>query len=109
MASDQILIMATIRLLTAAEGGRHAPLVGPSSYRPNHNFGEAQDLMMCIGSIELAEGERILPGETVQKDLLLFIWPELAPEIVVGREWRIQEGKKLVAIGTVLEVLDLES
>ena len=60
-----------------------------------------------MGSIELAEGESVQPGETIVRDLILVVLPELAAEMAVGREWRIQEGAKLVAIGTVLEALSL--
>ncbi|MES2043828.1 MAG: hypothetical protein V4475_08110 [Pseudomonadota bacterium] len=59
-----------------------------------------------MGSIDLADGECVAPGDTVDKAITLWIFPAVEPEIREGREWRIQEGPKLVAIGTILKVLD---
>ena len=80
------------------------PLQGGGSYRPNHNFFGPEDRDMCTGFIELAEGEQVAPGDTIQKDITLTIFHPL--EIRQGQDWRIQEGGKLVAVGTVLKVLD---
>lgn len=63
---------------------------------------------MCIGFIELAEGEDVAPGDTIEKVITLWIFPAVETEIREGREWRIQEGGKLVAIGPILKVLDLQ-
>src|SRR5258706_15491815 len=109
MAHDQVRIEARIHFLTKEEGGRSTPLKGGSSYRPNHNFFGHDDRDMSIGFIELAEDERVEPGDTIIKEMTLSIWPELELEIREGREWRIQEGARLVGSGTVLKVLDLES
>lgn len=62
---------------------------------------------MCMGFIELPEGEQVAPGDTIQTEMILWIFPAVKPEIVVGRSWRIQEGGRLVAVGTILEVLNL--
>ena len=61
---------------------------------------------MCMGFIELPEGQQVAPGDTIRTDITLRIYPAVKPEMSVGRQWRIQEGGKLVAIGTILEVLD---
>ena len=106
MSVDQVHIEARIRFLTTDEGGRGTSLRGRGSYRPNHNFFGPDDRDMCIGFIDLAENEVIEPGEAVTKEIRLLIWPGFQAEIREGREWRIQEGAKLVAIGTVLSVLE---
>jgi translation elongation factor EF-Tu-like GTPase len=58
-----------------------------------------------MGFIELADGEQVAPGDTIQKDITLSLFPPVEPEIREGRDWRIQEGGKLVAVGTILQVL----
>ncbi|WP_139139345.1 hypothetical protein [Sphingobium phenoxybenzoativorans] len=106
METDQFLVEARIHFLSTEEGGRSSPLLGGGSYRPNHNFFGPDDSDMCMGFIELAEGERVAPGDTIQKTITLWVSPAVASEIRKGREWRIQEGLKLVATGTILRVLD---
>lgn len=103
MTNDQVRVRARIRFLTTEEGGRGEPLPGSVSYRPNHNFFGPDNREMCIGFIELADGERVCPGDTIEKDITLLIFPPVAPEIRTGREWRIQEGGMPVAIGTILD------
>lgn len=107
MESDKVRMEAQIRFLSAEEGGRCWPLKGGTSYRPNHNFFGPNDRVMCVGSIELEDGEDVAPGETITKVITLLIFPDVEPEIRPGRTWRIQEGLKLVAIGTILRVLDM--
>jgi translation elongation factor EF-Tu-like GTPase len=105
MSDDFLLIQARIHLLTAAEGGRRSPLRGESSYRPNHNFYGPEGREMCVGAIDLAEGEVIQPGETIERDIGMWIWPDLKSRILPGCEWLIQEGAQVVGRGTVLAVL----
>ncbi|WP_448659658.1 hypothetical protein ACPVPU_04000 [Sphingomonas sp. CJ99] len=64
------------------------------------------DRDMCMGFIELPEGQQVAPGDTVQTEMTFWIYPAVKPEIWSGRQWRIEEGGKLVAVGTILEVLD---
>ncbi len=106
MTDDQVRVRASIRFLSTEEGGRSSPLFGGGSYRPNHNFFGPDDRDMCMGFIELAEGQQIVPGDTIQTEITLWIYPAVRLEISVGRQWRIQEGGRLVAVGTILEVLD---
>ena len=103
MTNDGILVRANIRLLPTAEGGRTTPIKG--SYRPNHNFFGPDDRNMTIGFIELPEGKELHPGESIDLPIIFRKWPGLEDQIYPGREWRIQEGAKLVGIGTVFEVL----
>jgi len=106
MTDDQVRVRASIRLLSTEEGGRSSPLLGGGSYRPNHNFFGPDDRDMCMGFIELPEDQQVAPGDTIQTEMTLWIYPAVKPEIRSGRQWRIQEGGKLVAVGTILEVLD---
>jgi elongation factor Tu len=106
MTPDQIRIEARIYFLRTDEGGRSTALAGEGSYRPNHNFFGPDDRDMCVGFIALSTGEVIRPGDTVTKEIRLLTGGDLLPEIHEGRQWRIQEGLKLVALGTVLRVGD---
>ncbi len=106
MRAGWVRIRARIHLLTTEQGGRAAPIVGGFSYRPNHNFFEPDAPDMSMGFMGLPEGVNLYPGESVDLDLALSIWPALTPEIRVGREWRIQEGSRLVGTGTILEIRD---
>ncbi len=100
---DGIFVRANIRLLTAADGGRTTSVRG--SYRPNHNFFEPDNRDMTVGFIDLPEGVELRPGESVNLPIRFWNWPGLKDQIYPGREWRIQEGAKLVGIGTIIEVL----
>lgn len=104
MASDRVRVRAEVRLLTTSESGRSAPVRG--SYRPNHNFFDADNREMAMGFIDLPSGAELHPGETMEVPITFSTWPRLAGEIYPGREWRIQEGGLLVGVGKVLKVLD---
>jgi elongation factor Tu len=98
-----IRIRARITLLPSSESGRTVPLRG--SYRPNHNFGAADNREMDIGFLEFGEGKLLHPGETIEREIVFWSRAGLSEVLVPGREWRIQEGSRLIGIGTVLEVL----
>ncbi|MGN7127635.1 hypothetical protein [Methylorubrum thiocyanatum] len=106
MKDGQVRVRASIRFLSTEEGGRSSPLLSGGSYRPNHNFFGPDDRDMCMGFIELPEGQQVAPGDRIQTEMTLSIYPAVRPEIGIGRQWRIQEGGTLVAVGTILEVLD---
>jgi translation elongation factor EF-Tu-like GTPase len=104
MANEGIRIKARIRLLPSEESGRTAPIVGTASYRPNHNFLDADNREMGMGSIDLPLDAVLHPGESIDIEMTLYPWPpdtDLSP----GREWRIQEGGRLIGIGTVLSAV----
>lgn len=105
MADDQVRVRASIHFLQTEEGGQTSALSG-GSYRPNHNFFGPDDREMCMGSIELPEGKPVASGDTIQTDITLLVYPEVKSEITEERQWRIQVGGKLVAVGTILKVLD---
>ena len=103
MNEEGVFVRASIRLLPTAEGGRASPIKG--SYRPNHNFFGPDDREMTVGFIELPDGTELYPGESIDLPVTFWNWLGLEGQIYQGREWRIQEGGKLVGIGTILEVL----
>ena len=103
MDVDVISVRANIRQLSAADGGRTAPIKG--SYRPNHNFFGPHDRTMTVGFIDLPDGAELHPGESIEIPIAFWKWPGLEDVLHPGREWRIQEGPRLVGFGTVLEIL----
>jgi len=60
---------------------------------------------MTTGFINLPDGKILNPGESIEIEIQFWKWPGLDGQIYRGRQWRIQEGAKLVGIGTVLDVL----
>ena len=107
MEAKEITVRAQINLLRANQGGRARPLVGGSSYRPNHNFWgrDVETKGFAVGIINLPTGYDPLPGETFEVDVIFLPWKELTPELYPGREWSIQEVAKLVGYGRILKVL----
>lgn len=103
MSDDTVSVRANVRLLSTAEGGRASSIKG--SYRPNHNFFGPDDRDMTIGCIDLPADTELHPGASIDLPITLWRWPGLEGQIYPGREWRIQEGAKLIGIGTILEVL----
>jgi translation elongation factor EF-Tu-like GTPase len=103
MDLERIFVRATVRLLPTSESGRTTPIQG--SYRPNHNFFGPDSHNMTVGFIDLPEGTELHPGESIDLPIVFWNWPGLRGQIYPGREWRIQEGAKLVGIGTIIEVL----
>ncbi len=107
MEAKEITVRARISLLRADQGGRTRPLVGGSSYRPNHNFwgDDVGTKGFAVGIINLPTGHDPLPGESFEVEVIFLPWKELTPELYPGREWSIQEGAKLVGYASVLQVL----
>ena len=103
MDTEGILVLAKIRLLPTAESGRTTPIKG--SYRPNHNFFGPDDRTMTVGFIDLPDGKELHPGKSMEVSIKFWKWPGLEDLIYPGREWRIQEGGRLVGFGTILEIL----
>ncbi len=103
MNNKIVVVRANIRLLSTAEGGRAAPIRG--RYRPNHNFFAPDNRNMTVGFVDLPGGSELSPGESIDISIRFLDWPGLEGQIYPGREWRVQEGAKLVGIGTVIEVL----
>jgi elongation factor Tu len=102
-AMSDVTVKAEVRLLSASESGRIGPIRG--SYRPNHNFFGPDDRNMTVGVIDLPDGSELHPGQSMEVTITFMGWPGLADQVYQGREWRIQEGGRLVGFGRVIEVL----
>ncbi|THD58646.1 hypothetical protein [Phenylobacterium sp.] len=102
-AAGETRVRARISMLATTEGGRTSLIVGPTSYRPNHNFFGPENRDMAIGLIDLLPGETLNPDEIRVLDLTFITWPE--GELYPGRGWLIQEGARLVGRGEVIELL----
>jgi translation elongation factor EF-Tu-like GTPase len=96
-----VRVRARIQLLSSREGGRSTAVVG--SYRPNHNFGNAENREMMTGFLEFSQD--FAPGQSREIVFTLFGSPDQERFIVAGRQWCIQEGAKLVGYGNILELL----
>lgn len=79
-----------------------------SGYRPNHNFGSADDAEMYIGAMEFQPRLAVYPGDSVESIVSFLLTQDFVAKIQVGTEWRIQEGKRLVAIAKVDAVMSTE-
>jgi hypothetical protein len=98
-----ILVEARIELLPPEKGGKANPV--RAFYRPNHNFGDADDQSFDIGQIEIGEGALLSPGEVRNLVVRFIERPGLRSILVPDTKWRIQEAFRLVGFGTVLRVL----
>lgn len=96
-------VIADVSFLSTSEGGRTRAV--RAGYRPNHNFGAASDSVTYIGQIEFAPGDEVEPGEARRVHIRFLSGPGLDELLAVGREWRIQEGAKLVARAKVVKRL----
>lgn len=96
-------VLARLSFLSTEAGGRSGPCWGV--YRPNHNFGGPDDRQFYIGQVQVPEGEVVQSGETRNLEVWFLNGPSLSQLLQVGRQWRVQEGKKLVANAEILEVL----
>jgi translation elongation factor EF-Tu-like GTPase len=97
-----IVVRVTIALVAEDQGGRHGPFT--KGFRPNHNFGGPDDRFFFIGQIEVEDGVWVYPGETRDLKVTFLNARGLLELLVPGRIWRIQEGPRLIALGTVIEV-----
>jgi elongation factor Tu len=77
-----------------------------SNYLPNHNFFGPDNRDMAVGIVNFPGREAVHPGESADAEILFFGWPELSAEIRAGREWSLHEGARVIAVGTVLEVIE---
>jgi translation elongation factor EF-Tu-like GTPase len=100
-----IRALARVHVLTSADGGRSGPFA--AKYRPNHNFGDAENRHFFMGQVELPEGEWVYPGETRELTIMFFNVAGLREQLTAGRRWRIQEGWRLVATAELLSLLPL--
>lgn len=99
----RVKVRATISMLPPDQGGRTTAI--RSGYRPNHNFGDAENRRFYIGEVDLGSREFLHPGDSHEVRIEFLHGPGIEEAVNAGATWRIQEGAKLVAIGTVLELL----
>jgi len=97
-----IKVLARLVVVATEIGGRVGPFT--KGYRPNHNFGNDEDRFFFIGEIEVPENEWVYPGDTKDLPIAFLNARGLADFLTLGRKWRIQEGPKLIAVGTVLSI-----
>jgi translation elongation factor EF-Tu-like GTPase len=96
-------VRAVASMLRSEDGGRQTGI--RSGYRPNHNFGPTDGRTFYIGQIDFAVPVTIEPGQSAEVVVTFVTGPGLWEDLQPGRQWRIQEGPKLVAVGEVQEVL----
>lgn len=97
-----IVVRAKITVIPTDQGGRVGPFT--KGLRPNHNFGSEDDRFFYIGQIEVPEGEWVYPGDTRELCVTFLNARGLSEMLTLGRTWRIQEGPKLIATGTVIAI-----
>lgn len=99
-----IKITAKVSLFKTEEGGRHTPVVGGVAFRPNHNFGSAENRNFYIGQINFEKDDLVKPGEERTVEIVFLNVGGLRELLRIGTGWRIQEGPTLIAMGEVLKV-----
>jgi translation elongation factor EF-Tu-like GTPase len=99
----RVKVRALISMLALDQGGRRSGI--RSGYRPNHNFGGAEGRSFYIGQVDFGSGELLNPGESREAFIEFLRGPGLMQALRPGVTWRIQEGPKLVATGSVIEIL----
>ena len=91
-----------LRFLPTDEGGRMGPVV--SGYRPDHDFGLLGSLV-CAAH-EYIGADSVSPGESVRAHLHLANPQFLMARLHEGLQFTVQEGARIVALGTVESVLN---
>jgi len=98
-----LMVRAKVSLLSTKEGGRHTPIVGGYAFRPNHNFGNAENRDFYIGQIDFEENDTIHPGEQRVVQIRFLNVRGLKELLKIGVVWSIQEGPTLIGHGEVLD------
>lgn len=105
-AGDELIrVLARVQVLATAEGGRSGPFT--ANYRPNHNFGGAENRSFFMGQVEVPEGEWVYPGETRELTITFANVVGLREQLTPGRRWRMQEGWRLIATAELLSLLPM--
>ncbi len=95
-------LVAEIRFLTPEEGGRNGPV--RTGYRPDHDFG-LEDQLNCA-SHEYVGQEWVQLGETVTVRMTLLVPEAQLNRLYVGFEFTVQEGRRKVGDGKILDVVN---
>lgn len=100
-------IKARISFLTTEEGGIKTALLGSTSCRPNHNFGNRDCQSMYIGQINFEKDDIIMPGDEREVEVVFIdSQSDLKKKLIKGLVWRIQAGEQLIAMAEVLSLED---
>ncbi len=99
----QFDLEAKIRFLSAEEGGRSKPVF--SSYRPNHDFGVHDDYGLVDAVHEYVGTDHCDPGQSVFAKLTFLNDQPVLRRLFPGQEFRVQEGARIVAIGSISRLL----
>jgi len=102
---EPIRVLARVQVAATADGGRSGPFTG--KFRPNHNFGGAENRNFFIGQLEVPEGEWVYPGETRELTITFMNVVGLREQLTPGRRWRLQEGWRLIATAELLLLLPM--
>lgn len=98
------VVAAKVRLLTTEEGGLRQPFTTEYAFRPNHNFGDAENRGFYMGQFDF-RGRDIVPlGKEFETKVAFVEGRGLKEMLVPGRSWRIQQGSQLIGIGEILSV-----
>jgi elongation factor Tu len=97
---EPIQVLARVEVVKTENGGRKGPFT--KAYRPNHNFGSPDNKLFFIGQVEVPEGVWVHPGDSRDLRITFLNVQGLSECLTIGREWRIQEGSKLVASAKLL-------
>lgn len=95
-------IEAEIEVIPTEKGGRKSPMF--SGYRPNHDFGV--EGVLNDAQHEYPDSGQLKPGEK-GRALLWFLCPEhQLNRLYEGMSFTVQEGRRIVAHGVVLKVIN---
>ncbi|MBC7750860.1 MAG: hypothetical protein H7Z73_03950 [Candidatus Saccharibacteria bacterium] len=82
--------------MSTKDGGRSTHV--RNGYRPNHFF----DDWVFMGPIRLEDP--LYPGESRKVNVAFIDVKELREKLIVGQEWRIQEGGHIVGKGIITNI-----
>lgn len=95
-------IEARITFLTTEAGGRSGPAA--SGYRPHHDFGVPGEFNDA--QHEYPDDDWVQPGQQARALLWLLDPERQAGRLHVGFRFTVHEGRKVVATGEILHVLN---
>lgn len=95
-------IEATITLLPTSEGGRTGPAF--TGYRPQFHYDDSE---VCDAEHEYPDVDEVRPGDTTRAYLRFTSPLNHLGRIVVGMEFTLREGARVIGTGVVTKILDL--
>ena len=106
IADAMLGIRATVIFLPTEESGRTVPVRREHRYRPHFDFEPWQTGREMGGEMRIEDRDACGPGEECTA-AIMFEDAELLPvEPRAGLAFRVQEGRQVVARGTVLELIE---